>query len=106
MVVGSYDSCRIQIAGNGFMIELVKTRVYFLTFLFFAAFALNLVWEMAHMRAYVEMTDSPWQETFPRCALASVGDAVTTLGILLFYALLRRRLTSGQHLNGSDYLWL
>ncbi|HEY2933731.1 MAG TPA: hypothetical protein VGK99_18500 [Acidobacteriota bacterium] len=84
----------------------MKTTVLFFAFLFFTGFILNLLWEMTHMRAYAEMAGRPWIETLPRCTLASLGDAVTTLGIFVFYALLRRRLPLSHQLKSIDYLWL
>lgn len=53
----------------------------FVVALALSAFGLNWLWEMAHMRAYVEMVGRPWQETTFLCALASLGDLLVTLGI-------------------------
>lgn len=42
------------------------------------AFGANLIWEMAHMRAYRELESQPWRETLAGCAAAALGDVVLT----------------------------
>lgn len=61
-----------------------------------SALGLNWFWEMAHMRAYVEMLDRPWQETTFLCALASLGDLLVTLGICGVGSLAAGRLDWGR----------
>ena len=46
-----------------------------------AAFCLNWPWEMAQMRAYVEMARQSWQETVLPCTIATVGDVAITAAI-------------------------
>lgn len=56
----------------------------FFVVLFIVAFGLNWVWEMFQMAAYNEMAGRSWRETALRCTVASVGDAILTLGAGLF----------------------
>lgn len=67
----------------------------FLVVLCLTAFALNWVWEMAQMRAYVEMAGRSWQETVPRCTVATLGDVVLTLAVWGVAALAAGRLRWG-----------
>lgn len=56
------------------------------------AFGLNWLWEMAQMRAYVEMAGRPWQETVWPCAVASLGDVALTLVVYGIVALATGRM--------------
>ncbi|MDZ4779724.1 MAG: hypothetical protein SGJ19_05690 [Planctomycetia bacterium] len=51
------------------------------------AIALNWLWEMLQMPAYVEMVGPDWGNTAWRCTGATLGDVATTLGICLAGAL-------------------
>jgi len=64
----------------------------FLVALFVTAFALNWLWEMSQMPAYVEMSGRSWRETALTCMLASAGDAVLTLFVYCAGALVTWRL--------------
>lgn len=50
-------------------------------------FALNEIWEMAQMLAYVEMAGHPWTSTLGRCTAAAAGDVGIILGIYAASAL-------------------
>jgi hypothetical protein len=63
----------------------------FLAALFVAAFALNWLWEMLQMPAYVELAGRPWGETALVCTLATLGDVAITLFIYAAGALITRR---------------
>jgi len=49
--------------------------------LFIFAFGLNWLWEMLQMPAYVKITASSWQAKVFVCTVASLIDAVITLGV-------------------------
>lgn len=62
----------------------------FLAALSFSSFALNWLWEMLQMPAFVEMAGRSWTETALPCAGAAVGDVAITLGIYGLGALAAR----------------
>lgn len=43
-----------------------------------SAFALNWLWEMVQMPAYVGMADRPWRDALGICTRATLGDVVIT----------------------------
>jgi hypothetical protein len=53
----------------------------FLTTTVLASFALNEIWEMAQMSAYVETAGNSWTSTLGFCTRAAVGDVGIILGI-------------------------
>jgi hypothetical protein len=55
--------------------------------LFVAAFALNWLWEMLQMPAYVDLAGRSWRETVSTCTLASLADAGVTLMVYCLVAL-------------------
>ena len=55
-----------------------------------SAFALNWLWEMLQMPAFVEMAGRSWAETALPCARAAVGDVAMTLVIYGLGALAAR----------------
>jgi hypothetical protein len=59
----------------------------FFAALFVAAFGLNWLWEMLQMSAYAQVTGSTWRGEIVGCTLASLGDAIVTLGIYAVGAL-------------------
>ena len=67
--------------------------------LFVVAFALNWLWEMLQMSAYVELSGRSWGETALTCTLASLGDAGLTLMVYLLLAILTQR--AGWPLTGG-----
>lgn len=71
----------------------------FLIVLPIAAFGLNWTWEMAQMPAYTELASASWRESVRICTVATLGDAVITLGIYGIVAIATRRLRWG--LEGS-----
>lgn len=66
----------------------------FLTALLVVSFALNWLWEMAQMPAYVETATRSWRETALQCAAFSVGDAVLTWIIYAVAVTATRRMRS------------
>jgi hypothetical protein len=63
--------------------------------MFFAAFALNWLWEVAQMPAYAETAERSWRESVLTCTIATVGDALITLAIYGVGALASARLRWG-----------
>ena len=53
----------------------------FFALLALTAFAMNWVWEMVQMSAFVEMAGRSWRETALACTAATLGDVVMTLAI-------------------------
>lgn len=60
--------------------EKATPRPFFII-LFFAAFGLNGIWEIAQKPAYVEMAERPWGEALPIYALATLGDVAITFAV-------------------------
>jgi hypothetical protein len=52
--------------------------------LFLVSFALNWIWEMVQMPAFVETVRRSWQQTALQCAVFSLGDAAL---ILIIYGI-------------------
>lgn len=45
------------------------------------AFAMNWIWEMVQMSAFIEMAGRTWRETALACTVATFGDVAMTLAI-------------------------
>lgn len=66
----------------------------FMTALLIVGFAVNWVWEMAQMPAYVETAERSWRETALQCAAFSVGDAALISAIYAIAVTTARRIRS------------
>lgn len=58
-----------------------RDRKKFYVFLFAVAFGVNLIWEISQMSAFDEKPGETMSEKLFFCSLASVIDALTTVGI-------------------------
>lgn len=76
----------------------------FLAALIFSAFALNWLWEMLQMSAFIEMEGRSWAETALPCARAAVGDVAMTLCIYGLGALAARNWHWGLEGRWNVYL--
>lgn len=54
---------------------------HFLATTVLVSFALNEIWEMSQMSAYVETAGHTWTSTLGLCTAAAVGDVGITVGI-------------------------
>ena len=61
--------------------------------LLLVSFALNWIWEMAQMPAFVETAGRSWRQTTLQCAVFSVGDAMVMLVIYGIAVVAARRIT-------------
>lgn len=69
-----------------------------------SAFALNWLWEMIQMPAFVEMAELSWAETALPCARAALGDVVMTLSIYAVGALASGNIRWGLGRRWNVYL--
>lgn len=68
------------------------------------AFAVNWIWEMVQMPAFVEMSQRTWRETALICTVATLGDVVITLAICGIGALAAGDLRWGTRGSWNVYL--
>jgi hypothetical protein len=61
--------------------------------LFLVSFALNWIWEMAQMPAFIETVGLSWRQTALQCSVSSLGDAALILIIYGIAVLTARRIT-------------
>ena len=85
-------------------IEPSSSTVAFFLALVAAAFALNWLWEMVQMPAYLELQERTWGETALTCAVASLGDVAVTLLIYAIMAVATRRLSWGATVGLRGFL--
>lgn len=69
----------------------LNRTVHFLVALAAVAFGLNLLWEMAQMPAFGEISGWPWRRSLLICAWATLGDMGITIFIYCIVALVLRR---------------
>lgn len=80
-----------------------KAICRFFVALAIVAFILNWFWEMAQMRAFVEMATASWTTTLVPCTFAALGDVILTFLVYGVGALLTRRSTWGLQAQWRDF---
>ena len=76
----------------------------FFAMLSFTAFAMNWIWEMVQMPAFVEMAGRTWRETALDCTAATLGDVAMTLAICGIGTLAAGDLRWGMRGNWNVYV--